>query len=149
MSAASGSPRVLIVEDAANDIRLLGTLLSEAGYGVSVARSGEEALEQVEREVPNVLLLDVILPGMDGYEVCQKLRAAPATRALPVLMITALQPDEDRQRGLDAGADDFLTKPINRVELLARVRTLLRLDRLHRQLAARGAPVRNGPPASG
>jgi DNA-binding response OmpR family regulator len=135
MSAERG--RILVVEDAANDIRLLGTLLSEQGYGVSVARSGEEALEQIEREVPNLLLLDVILPGMSGYEVCEKVRSAPATRRLPVLMITALQPDEDRQRGLDAGADDFLVKPINRVELLARVRTLLRLDRLHRELAAR------------
>lgn len=144
----AGSARILVVEDAANDIRLLGTLLSEAGYGVSVARSGEEALEQIEREVPNVLLLDVILPGLSGYEVCQKLRALPPTRALPILMITALQPDEDRQRGLDAGADDFLVKPINRVELLARVRTLMRLDRLHRQLGARGAaPVSRAPDA--
>lgn len=137
----NGAPaRILVVEDAANDIRLLGTLLSEHGYGVSVARSGEEALEQIEREVPNLLLLDVILPGMSGYELCQRVRTTPATRHVPVLMITALQPDEDRQRGLDAGADDFLVKPINRVELLARVRTLLRLDALHRELAATGKP---------
>ena len=133
----SDAARILVVEDAANDIRLLGTLLSEQGYGVSVARSGEEALEQLDREVPNLLLLDVILPGMSGYELCQQVRAMAATRHVPVLMITALQPDEDRQRGLDAGADDFLVKPINRVELLARVRTLLRLDALHRELKAR------------
>lgn len=133
----SDAARILVVEDAANDIRLLGTLLSEQGYGVSVARSGEEALEQLDREVPNLLLLDVILPGMSGYELCQQVRATPATRHVPVLMITALQPDEDRQRGLDAGADDFLVKPINRVELLARVRTLLRLDALHRELTGK------------
>ena len=126
--------RILLVEDAANDIRLIGTLLSEAGYGVSVARSGEEALEQIEREVPNVLLLDVILPGLSGYDLCRKIRSLEATRHVPVLMISALQPDEDRVRGIEAGADDFLTKPINQVELLARVRTLLRLDRLHREL---------------
>lgn len=129
--------RILVVEDAANDIRLLGTLLTEQGYGVSIARSAEEALEQMEREVPNLLLTDVILPGLSGYELCRKVRELPATRHVPVLMVTALQPDEDRQRGLDVGADDFLVKPINRVELLARVRTLLRLDSLHRELAAR------------
>ena len=129
--------RILVVEDAANDIRLLGTLLTEQGYAVSIARSAEEALEQMEREVPNLLLTDVILPGLSGYELCQKVRETPATRQVPVLMVTALQPDEDRQRGLDVGADDFLVKPINRVELLARVRTLLRLDSLHRELAAR------------
>lgn len=131
--------RILVVEDAANDIRLLGTLLSEAGHGVTVSRSGEEALEQIAAELPNLILLDVILPGISGYEVCARLRRNEATKHVPVLMITALQPDEDRQRGLDAGADDFLVKPISRVELMARVKTLLKLDELHRALAARRA----------
>ena len=118
--------RILVVEDAANDIRLLGTLLSEQGYAVSVARSGEEALEQIALAVPNLLLLDVILPGLSGYDLCAKLRAAPATRHVPVLMITALQPDEDRQRGLDAGADHYLAKgSFHDTALLDAVRDLI------------------------
>ena len=122
--------RILVIEDAANDIRLLGTLLSQQGYGVTVARSGEEGLEQVALEVPNLVLLDVILPGISGYDVCRSLRAAPATRHVPILMITALQPDSDRQRGLDAGADDFLTKPLDRNQLAMRLAVAGRLHAL-------------------
>ncbi len=93
--------------------------------------SGREALIKLEAEQPDLVLLDVVMPEMSGYEVCRKIRENSATAMLPVVMVTALDPAEERVKGIDAGADDFLTKPINQSELLARVKSLLRIKELH------------------
>jgi adenylate cyclase len=127
--------KILVVDDTAQNVRLLADLLTAKGYEVATAASGAEALEKVEKEQPDLVLLDVVMPGMSGYEVCRKIRENPPTATLPVVMVTALDPGQERVKGLDAGADDFLTKPINQPELLARVRSLLRIKQLHDQLA--------------
>jgi adenylate cyclase len=110
-------------------------VLSARGYAVLTADSGAAALAVIEREAPDLVLLDVMMPGMSGYDVCRKIRANPATAMLPVVMVTALDPGEERVKGIDAGADDFLSKPIHQAELLARVRSLLRVKQLWDQLA--------------
>ena len=103
-------------------MKLLGDLLAAKGYAVVTAVSGKEALEKIDGERPDLVLLDVMMPGMSGYDVCRKLRENPATAMLPVVMVTALDPGQERVKGIEAGADDFLSKPINKPELLARVR---------------------------
>lgn len=136
---------ILVVDDAPENIRLLGALLTGAGYTVTVtvARSGEQALEQIARERPNLVLLDVVMPGLSGYDVCRRLRDDPATHFLPVVMVTALKPHEERVRGIEAGADDFLSKPVDQAELLARVRSLLRLDRMHRTIESQAQSLQD------
>jgi class 3 adenylate cyclase len=126
--------KVLVVDDTPINVKLLADLLTAKGYAVVTAASGKEALDKVEAERPDLVLLDVMMPGMTGYEVCQRLRQAEATAMLPVVMVTALDPTQERVKGIEAGADDFLSKPINQPELLARVRSLLRVKRLHDQL---------------
>jgi len=126
--------RILVVDDTPVNLKLLGDLLSAKGYTIATAASGPEALEKIDRDPPDLVLLDVMMPGMSGYEVCKKLRENPATAILPVVMVTALDPSQERVKGIDAGADDFLTKPINQPELLARVRSLLRVKSLWDQL---------------
>ncbi|HSB60271.1 MAG TPA: response regulator, partial [Vicinamibacteria bacterium] len=111
-------------------------VLQATGYEAVTAASGLEALARIETERPDLVLLDVVMPEMSGYEVCRRIRANPATTALPVVMVTALDPGEERIKGIEAGADDFLTKPINRPELLARVRSLLRIKTFHDELVA-------------
>lgn len=123
--------KILVVDDTPKNVKLLADLLTVKGYAVVTAASGREALAQVESERLDLVLLDVVMPEMSGYEVCRKIRENPATGILPVVMVTALDPSEERIKGLDAGADDFLTKPINQAELLARVRSLLRIKELY------------------
>lgn len=128
---------LLLVDDEERNLGLLETLLSPHGWRTSRALEGETALRLAAAEAPDCILLDMMLPGLDGFEVCRRLKADPATSLIPVIMVTALQKREDRARGLEAGADDFISKPVNPEELRARVRSLLRLRFLHEELAER------------
>jgi class 3 adenylate cyclase len=133
--------KILVVDDTPKNVKLLADLLTAKGYAVVTAASGPEALAQVEAERPDLVLLDVVMPEMSGYEVCRKIRENPATGILPVVMVTALDPATERVKGLEAGADDFLTKPINQPELLARVRSLLRIKDYHDTVQAQAAQL--------
>jgi class 3 adenylate cyclase/CheY-like chemotaxis protein len=124
------------VDDTPVNRKLLADVLSVKGYAVATAASGAEALQAIERDPPDLVLLDVVMPEMSGYDVCRALRANPGTALLPIVLVTALDPTEERVKGLEAGADDFLSKPIHQPELLARVRSLLRIKQLHDQLGA-------------
>jgi adenylate cyclase len=119
---------ILVVDDQAQNIRLLDAVLSPRGYRVLTAESGEAALDLLRTEQPDVVLLDIMMPGMDGYEVCRRIRDNPDTAYLPVVMITASDIQE-KVRGTEAGADDFVTKPFDQAELLARVKSLVRVKR--------------------
>lgn len=130
------SAKVLVVDDNALNVKMLADILAFNGYQVVRASGGEEALAQVEAEKPDIVLLDVMMPDLDGYSVCTAIRANPDTAMLPVVMVTALDPREERVRGVEAGADDFLSKPVNQHELLARVRSLLRIKAYHDQVQA-------------
>jgi adenylate cyclase len=131
----STAGRVLVVDDTPVNLKLLSDLLVAKGYSVVTATSGVEALARVATDPLDLVLLDVMMPGMSGYEVCRKIREIPAHAMLPVVMVTALDPGQERVKGIEAGADDFLTKPINQPELLARVRSLLRVKTLWDQVA--------------
>ena len=128
---ASIAGRVLVVDDTAANVNLLADLLRHHGFIALTAGDGEAALAEVATRAPDLVLLDVVMPGMDGFETCRRIRAEPGNAMLPVVMVTALESKEDRIRGIEAGADDFLSKPINVHELLARVRSLLRIKRLY------------------
>lgn len=137
-----GTPaKILVVDDTPKNVKLLADLLSVKGYSVVTAASGKEALAQLEVERPELVLLDVVMPEMSGYEVCRKIRDDAATRMLPVIMVTALDPNVERVKGIEAGADDFLSKPIHQAELLARVKSLLRIKALQDEVQAQSAQL--------
>jgi DNA-binding response OmpR family regulator len=121
--------KVLVVDDAPPNVKLLRLILQEAGYPVVEAYSGAEALEKLRAERPGAMILDVRMPGMSGYEVCRRVRQDPEFSALPVIMVTALAAPEERVRGIEAGATDFISKPFNKKELLARLETSLAMAR--------------------
>jgi two-component system cell cycle response regulator len=129
--------RVLVVDDVELNIKLLEAKLSSEYFEVIVADNGPVALELAETEMPDIILLDVMMPVMDGFEVCRRLKANPRTADVPVVMVTALSDVADRLRGLEAGADEFLTKPVNDTALFARVRSLVRLKRMMEELRLR------------
>jgi two-component system cell cycle response regulator len=129
--------RVLVVDDVAANVKLLEARLSAEYFDVVTAMSGKEALAICERAECDLVLLDVMMPGMDGLEVCRRLKSNPATHHIPVVMVTALDQPSDKVRGLEAGADDFLTKPISELALIARVRSLARLKMVTDELRMR------------
>jgi class 3 adenylate cyclase len=133
--------KVLVVDDTPANVKLLADLLAIKGYAVATARSGEEALAQVAAERPDLILLDVMMPGMSGYDVCRQLRGDPETALLPIVLVTSLDPQQERIKGIASGADDFLAKPINQPELFARVQSLLRIKRLHEETKRQAAQL--------
>jgi len=125
--------KVLVVDDHPANVKLITAILKKY-YEIIPAYNGEEALEKVDSENPDILLLDIMMPGIDGYEVCKIIKQGDSTRFTPVVMITALSDVGDRIRAIEVGADDFLTKPINSQELITRTRSLLTAKRFHDQL---------------
>ena len=119
--------KILVVDDTPMNVKILADVLTFKGFTVVTAGGGTEGLAKVASEAPDLVLLDVMMPDLDGYSVCRAIRANPATALLPVVMVTALDPSGERVKGIEAGADDFLSKPINQPELLARVKSLLRI----------------------
>jgi adenylate cyclase len=134
----SGS--VLVVDDQDQNRRLLDAVLGPRGFSVRSCSSGEEALAEIAADMPDVVLLDILMPGMDGYEVCRRIRTDPATELLPVVMITA-SGAEEKVKSIEVGADDFVAKPFDQSELLARVRSLVRISRFHRTIRRQAAEL--------
>src|SRR6187455_930465 len=134
--------RVLVVDDVPANVKLLEARLSAEYFDVTTAHSGAEALTICERAGCDIVLLDAMMPDMDGFEVCRKLKTNPVTHHIPVVMVTALDQPSDRVAGLDAGADDFLTKPVSDIALIARVRSLTRLKMMTDELRMRAMTSR-------
>jgi two-component system cell cycle response regulator len=125
---------ILVVDDNAQNVELLQAYLEELDCDVRTAHDGLEALAEVEKAQPDVILLDVMMPRMSGYQACVKLKTNPTTRDIPIIMVTALNEISDTERAVESGADDFLTKPVNKLELLTRVKAMLQMRLLRRQV---------------
>src|SRR2546422_7190528 len=138
---ASDTGSVLVVDDDQRNVRLMESILRSSGYQVLKAYNGEDALQVVENDSPDLLLLDVMMPKMSGFELCQRLKGRYQTRLLPIILVTALNALEDKVQALEFGADDFLSKPINKVELLAKVRSVLRVKGLQDELELKRAEI--------
>jgi PleD family two-component response regulator len=118
--------RILIAEDDLQSVELLEAYLADTGYEIRTATDGDATLREAQQWQPDVILLDIMMPKISGFEVCKRLRANPASRTIGILMITALDQSSDVERAVEAGTDDFLTKPINKTDLLLRIRSLLK-----------------------
>lgn len=125
---------ILVVDDNPQNLELLQAYLESLPCRLLAARDGVEALGVVDREKPDLVLLDVMMPRMSGFEVCKRLKSDPQTRSIPIIMVTALNELGDIERGVESGTDDFLTKPVKKLELLTRVKSLLRVRHLKREL---------------
>ncbi|MCL2701650.1 MAG: response regulator [Phycisphaerae bacterium] len=128
------SSKVLVVDDNPQNIELLVAYLDTIECKVATAQDGVDGLEKVKQFEPDLILLDVMMPRMSGFEVCRKLKSDPATRDIPIVMVTALNELGDIERGVECGTDDFITKPVNRLELITRVKSLLRVRYLKGEL---------------
>ncbi|MDX2130642.1 MAG: response regulator [Planctomycetota bacterium] len=137
---------ILVVDDNEQNLELLIAYLEELGCEIRTAADGAQALAEIERRRPDLVLLDVMMPRMSGFQVCERIKRDAATADLQVVMVTALNEVSDVERAVESGADDFLTKPVNRIELLARVRSLLRVSILHRKLQRTIAELRRRSP---
>jgi putative two-component system response regulator len=140
-AASACGPLVLVVDDQDSARQGLMKLLSQEGYRVTSATNGADAVDAVVREEPDLVLMDVMMPELDGFDACRQLKSQAATRLTPIVLITALQDSEDRIRGIEAGADDFLSKPINFHELKARVQSLVRIKRYTDELDSAAAVI--------
>jgi len=129
------------VDDQRANVEMIAGVLQARGYEVLTAMDGERALEEVRTGNPDIIVSDILMPGMNGYELCRRLRAEPATALLPVILVTSLEPQSERVTGIEAGADDFLSKPINWDELFARVKSLLRVKRLQDEVKSWNAQL--------
>jgi two-component system alkaline phosphatase synthesis response regulator PhoP len=143
-------PIVLVVDDDQQNLELVQVYLEDIECETLAARDGLEALEIVAAKKPDLILLDVMMPKMSGFEVCRRLKEDPGTSNIPIIMVTALNEFGDIERGIDSGTDDFVSKPINKLELLTRIRTMLKLkhvtDRLQRTMAYLGEIERHSQP---
>ncbi|MGP1347137.1 MAG: response regulator [Phycisphaerales bacterium] len=130
------SATILVVDDQPQNVELLEAYLDDLGCTIRTAGDGQQAMRDIESHTPDLIILDVMMPKMSGYQVCQRIKEDPSTRDIPVMMVTALSETGDIERAVESGADDFLTKPVHKLELLTRARSQLRVRLLRQQLDA-------------